>query len=167
MARSRKDRHQWKRKERTRTGKKDPAKVRLHRTRFLDFLKKQEALVLSHNQTGRYIPAVFHTRLRFDAEAQETEIIIGEQTITIPFLVEDPRDCHNDIMRIKADFDPHKEEVVLRQHADRMRFTGHVCHLEVLMDETRLCSSAIPCKYRRWNAEAGQAVCALPRDEGN
>lgn len=163
MARSHKERYLWRKKERNRTGKADPVKIQLHRKRFLATLARQERFVLAPSLPGRYVSVVFHARARFDQEEQKTLIQVVGQTVEIPFLTEDPADCHGPIARIKTDFDPQREGEILRRHVDKARFRDHVCHLEVLNNGNRQCSSVISCRYRRWDAEVGQALCTMPR----
>lgn len=164
MARTHKDRHSWKRSERKRTGSDDPKKIKLHRERFVAAIKRRAQTVSPPHLPGQYKNLVFRTRLYFDQEDQQTSIIIGEQEIEIPFLVENLEDCHYAIFEANPDFDPRREKEILHAHTSRAKFGKHPCHLEVLVEAVPLCSSVIPCKYRRWDVEKGEALCSLSHD---
>lgn len=162
MARSHKDRHAWKDKERRRTGEDDPTKIRLHRERFLAALKGKTEPVQAFDPT-RYRAVVFRARLRLDPEEQQSVILIDGQEIVVPFLVENPEDCHYALLEVKTDFDLQDEQEILDRHTAKAVANKFRCHLEVIIEEDRFCSSVVPCRYRQFNAETGQAVCSLPR----
>ena len=163
MARSHKERHQYKRKERKRTRQSDPKKIKLHRERFLAAMRQRERMALAPDLPGHYRALVLHAHLCFDPEDHESSIMIGERKIEVPFLVENSEDCHYAISEIKNDFDSRKEKEVLDEHVNKAKFNNFSCRLEVVVDDVRFCSSIISCKYRRWDAQQGQALCALPR----
>jgi hypothetical protein len=163
MARSHKERHQWKDKERERTGKEDPTKIRVHRERFLAALKQCTEPVQLFDPSQRYQAALFRARLRLDPEEGQSQILFQQEEIDIPFLVENLEDCHYALAEAKTDFDPETEKARLDQHVSKALSQGFPCHLEVVIEEDRFCSSIVPCQFRQFDSEKGQALCTLPR----
>lgn len=156
MARTHKDRHKWKNKERKRTGKADPKKIQLHRERFLTDLEQ-----ICVEQNG-YRPIVFQARLRFLVEDGVTELWISKEKVgEIPFLVDDPNSCHYVVAQHKEDFNSKCETEVLLEHVQRVRFLDQPCHLLVQVEEKRTCSSIASCHYRLWDPEKGLPICTM------
>lgn len=154
MSRSHKDRHQWKRKERKRTGKRDPQKIKLHRERFLQRIKERSLRELG------YGVVVFRSNLSFDAQTVETIVKIGEETIgTLPYLVENVADCHFLLAQHEPKFDAEQEKRYLKRHVAKAKRLSLPCHLEMGVGEFRQCSSVIECPYRKWNTEKGTPEC--------
>lgn len=154
MSRSHKDRHKWKRKERKRTGKSDPAKIQLHRERFLDRIRER-----SLGELG-YAAILFHASLHFDPEQYETAIHIkGQIAGTLPYLVENPADCRFLIAQHEPSFNARGERRYLQRHVRKMKLENHPCHFEVRGEQFTQCSCAIECPLRQWRTEHGLPEC--------
>ncbi len=156
MARTHKDRHKWKAKERKKTGQKNPRKIVLHRARFLERLEQKSL------EVDRYKSIVFRTRLNFNTPDGLTEIFVDSELVgEAPFLVVEPADCEYVLAGYYPDFKPAKEEAILKEHVDKMKFFGEKCHLVSKVGEIGVCASAVKCKYRRWRNELGLPECRL------
>ena len=159
MARTHKDRHKWKRKERKKTGQSNPEKIKLHKKRFLKRLKQQTMI---QSESDGYKSIVFQARLKFLVEEGTTELSVhGEKVADIPFLADDPTSCHYAVAAHKQDFNATHEANVLSKHVQRVKYSGQTCHLMVQDGEARTCSSIVTCPYRRWIAEQGKPECTL------
>ncbi len=156
MARTHKDRHHWKRKERKKTGLSDPAKIKLHRERFLEALERKAMI-----RSG-YKVIVFQARLNFLVEEGTTELSLdGKKVDDIPFLPEDPASCHYVVAAHTENFNSTEEAATLSKHVQRMKYLGQPCHLMVQTKEAKICSSIATCPYRQWIAEKGRPECTL------
>lgn len=154
MSRSRKHQQQWKRKERKRMGSKDPAKIKLHRERFLQRIKER-----SLREMG-YGAMVFRSTVAFDTKSYETTVCVeGEIIGKLPYLAEDVAECHFLIAQREPKFDPVQEKRYLTRHVTRVKRQGITCHLEVLSENVRQCASVIDCPYRKWRSEQVVAEC--------
>lgn len=160
MARSHKERHQWKDKERRRTGESDPQKIKLHRERFVANMESRETLLAGENRQPAF---VFRLRLIPLPEEMVTKIYRFQEgeVAEVPFLVENPEDCHYAIIEKLPTFVPLKEKTRLEEHVAKARVDGRQCHLEVVEKEKRLCRSVINCPYRKWQADTSVALCTL------
>jgi hypothetical protein len=154
MSRSHHDRHKWKRKERNRTGKGDPEKIKLHRERFL------ERLAARHKTRDGYERLVFRARVLYDPDEYTTTVFLGPDELGhVEYLVEDLESLHH-FLSADQSIDVGKEEAALNGHALHVRASGAVCHLEVIQDDGfRQCEAAFSCKFRRWNAERSLPEC--------
>jgi len=158
VARTRKERLKWKRKERRRTGQPDPAKIRLHRERFLARLKAR-----SHQELG-YVALTFRARLRYDPEHDETVVVLDDRELArVPYLLVDPEGSHHLFRREEPDFEPAAERSYLRRHVRRARRGGSACHLQRQEEATVVCECILTCPWRAWDHEAGRPGCGLPR----
>jgi len=154
MSHSHKDRHQWKKKERRRTGLRDPKKIQLHRERFLQRVKEHSLRLYG------YSALVFQARISLDPDTYETMVRIDGETLgTLPYLLEDVTSCHFLLAQHEPRFDVGQEAEYLKRHASTMRRLGLPCHLEVRTDTGRQCSSVIPCRFRKWNPATCNADC--------
>ncbi len=155
MARTHKERHAWKTKERKRTGQSNPDKIALHRKRFLEMLEQQSMV------RNCYRPIVFQSRLTFLEEGLTELSMYGNKIEDIPFLVDDPASCHYVVTAHIHNFNESYETDILSQHVQRVKYLGQDCHLMVQAGETRVCSSIIACRYRRWLEDSGRPGCTL------
>ncbi len=154
MSRTHKDRHKWKRKERKRTGKSDPAKIKLHRDRFL---KRIEQRGLS--ESG-YKPLAFRLRLEFRPADAETDVLFNEEVLeTLPFLVEEVDSCHYIVYACSLEFDVEKEQAQLKKHVAKVKHIDKPCHLGRTGDDFVVCQSAVECRYRKWCTEKELPQC--------
>jgi len=154
MSRTHKDRHRWKRKERNRTGKSDPAKIKLHRERFLERIEQRGLL-----ESG-YKPLAFRLRLEFHPADAETDVLFNEEVLEVlPFLVEAVDLCHYVISARNKEFDAGKEKEHLAKHVAKVKHINKPCHLEQLEEGFVVCKSAVECRYRKWQAEKGLPCC--------
>ncbi len=157
MARTHKDRHNFKRKERRRTGKSDPRKIKLHRKRVVRRIKQQQRI------QNNYSSIVFEARLKFFVEDSLTEVWVEEQKVDdIHFLVNEPEDCHYVVMAFKQDFNLTLETNLLEKHVRRVKFHNQPCRLMVRYRGSKICSSIIGCPHRVWNWDDGEGPeCTL------
>jgi hypothetical protein len=156
MSHTHKDRHQWKRRERKKTGQSDPDKIKLHRDRFLERLEQQSMI------ENAYRPVVFQARLKFTPEEMTTELsIYGERVQEINFLVDEVESCHYAVAAHVPNFNHAYECDVLDMHVQRVRYLGQACHLMEKVGEARVCSSITACPYRQWKKECGMPECTL------
>ena len=156
MARTHKERHKWKNKERKKTGKSDPAKVALHRQRFLERLE-QKALV----QNG-YSSMVFQARLRFNVEEGITQVFLkGEKIGELPYLVEDVSACHYLLATQRNDFNASLEAELLLEHVHKAKFLEQKCHCSKTFGGEQICCSVVACRYRHWNNEKQLPECHI------
>jgi hypothetical protein len=154
MSRTRKEQWQWKKKERRRTGQRDPQKIRLHRERFLQRVAARSLVELG------YRVAVFRSRLVFDHEAFETKVEFNQAIIgTLPYLAEDPTDSHFLLAQQVPEFNRQHEERYLQRHVSSIKRRALPCHLEESGEEIVRCASAVACQYRRWNEEKNLPEC--------
>ncbi len=155
MARTRKERHKWKRKERQRAGKGDPAKIKLHRERFLSRLRA------GNFKVGNYQAIVLHCRLEVDEEFQETVLVLdGEEIESLPFVVTDVSSIRHHLTTAYPEFNPNQEAQALSAHVAKVKATKKVCQLEKIEDEIRVCKSVIDCQYRKITENQSVAVCS-------
>ena len=151
MSRSHKERHAWKRKERRRTGKADPAKIKKHRKRHLAKIAPRDYSL------GQYQPVIFSAKLVFNPAEMTTEIWVdGELLETVTFPLEDPGFCHHKIAQIRH-FDPDKEQEALRAHTAKAKALKEPCRLN--LDGT--CACILSCKFRKWQPDLGLPLCDL------
>jgi hypothetical protein len=156
LSRSRKDQHNWKRKERRREQTTDPKKIQLHRERFQ----------LRHR--GRadnveiYDPIVLHTRLDIDLDEQRTLLIAMDDCVDeIPFVVQDPSDAHATIRKHVNDFDLPAEMQKLHEHVARVRAKKQPCGRMMEDEGFRCCHAIVNCPYRKWREDKQLPECTL------
>ncbi len=159
MSRSRNTRHKWKRKERSRTHQSDPAKIHLHRERFVKSLEGRTVGAVYH-------PAVFSLRVQYDPESYETTLLARNEdgwaeAETVPFLAEDLADLKPTIQELFPEIDMDKEAERLRDHVSRIKATKQECQMQRSAPELNvlMCQSAVACKYRRYDEDLQAAIC--------
>ncbi len=155
MSYSHKERHQWKDKERDKTGESDPAKIKLHRERFLKRIAVREF------NPGAYQPVLFIFCLVYKVDEVTTDLFCGDELVeTIPYLVENVSDSHNAIAQIFQSFDSDKEEERLRDHVAKIKATDGACHFEKNYETNRVCQCSINCQFRKWEEAKGFPICS-------
>lgn len=156
MSRTHKQRHKWKGKERKRTVSSDPAKIVLHRERFVERLEQKRTVQIA------YRSLIFQVKLDFNPDENTTSIFYrGGVIATLPFLVERLEDCHYAIYQMFNEWNMDHEVNVLRQHVQRAKYLGSKCRLAKVCNQEKICTSSVSCPYRRWSSHNGQALCSL------
>ncbi len=174
MSRSHKDRHQWKDKERLREDKNDPAKIQLHRERFLARLKaRNEPMNLPPQEpSGR---VAMQLRLLTIPDPVEPATLVyrgGEQIARAEHWAEDPSDIEYVIAGAAGieNLDAEAEKQRLQAHVEMIQERGIECHLEVKQNLTeepesqpvRLCEACFPCAFREWSEDLSLPLCQRP-----
>ncbi|MBM2821239.1 MAG: hypothetical protein HW405_999 [Candidatus Berkelbacteria bacterium] len=151
VSKTRKERHQYKRRERRRTGMSDPSKIRLHRKRFLERLETRQQAKPRHHSL----------RLVYLTEG-ETILINGEDVISVlPYPVEDQTALYHLIYNSGIAFDVEEEKTRLSRHRAREKALGKLCYLSKITCGIAVCSSVIACPRRKWDGDQQLPLCTL------
>lgn len=174
MARSHKERHQWKDKERQREGEDDPAKIQLHRERFLARLEARKEIVEAGPKEPSGLVGM-HLRLLTIPDPVEPKTLIfrdGKEIGSADHWAVDPSDVEYVIAGADGikNLDAEAERQRLQAHVEMVQERGIKCHLEVMQPVSeapesgslRLCESCFPCSFRTWSEELSLPVCERP-----